>query len=450
MKPLLLLWLAGVSLVAFAEPIEDFAFTVSIEGAGMEPFYRLAVPQAVYEGAAHADLRDLRVFNGHGEVVPHAFRSAGPKPQQQGAVPLALFPLHGPRDAKAEDMDVDVVRAGDKVNVRVQVRGGAAAREALLGYLIDASTLDTPLSGLRFRWGDGGAQRLTSVRIESSNDLRQWTTLISNAPLGGLSHAGRRLERDTVELRRVRAGYLRLTWQDGGREIALAGVEAMLPEQWAQADRVWKEVATTTDAAAPGDYAFDAGGRFPVDRLEFRLPQENTVVPVQVFSRNDPKDKWTLVASTVAYRIRQGDRELSSAPLALGPDFHRYWLLRVNMKAGGIGSGPLGVRLGWSPRELVFNARGGGPFRLAFGNPRAEPSALAMDTLVPGLRTDQEPQIPMVVGGTQEKLAGKAGAAPPIDRKKWGLWAALAAAVAVLAWMAWQVYRQMNKADANP
>jgi len=451
MKTILAFILAGASALSAAQSIDEFSAAVPIDASGGEAFYRLVVPQSVYEGIAFDDLRDLRVFNGNNEVVPHAFRSIGPRPQKQGPVVLPLFPLHGPSGTPSDDLDLSVDRVGDKVSVRLQVRGDKGGEKVLIGYLVDASKIDTPLSGLRFGWKPPGAEQLTSVRIEASGDLKNWTPLATDAPIGGLSHGGQRLERDTVEFRQHKADYLRITWLEANRVLEIAGVQGLVPEHWEQADRMWKEVRAAPDTATPGDYPFDLGGRFPVDRLEFRLPQQNTVVPLQILSRRDPKDKWMHVTSGMAYRIHQDGREVTSSPLPVGPNTHRYWLLRVNVNAGGVGAGDVGVKAGWSPRELVFNARGSAPFQLAFGNVRAGSNAIGIESLVPGLRTDQEPKIALVATGAPEKLAGVQpnALASPVERKKWGLWAVLGAAVVVLAWMAWQLSNQMKKADGK-
>jgi hypothetical protein len=119
--------------------------------------------------------------------------------------------------------------------------------------------------------------------------------------------------------------------------------------------------------------------------------------------------------------------------------------LRVDAASGGIGAGTLAVRAGWTPREIVFTARGAAPFRLAYGNSKAQAGALAIDTLVPGWRTDQEPKMSVAVTGAVQTLAGEAAARQRIDYKKWGLWAALVAGVAVLAWMAWMLSKQMRR-----
>jgi len=39
------------------------------------------------------------------------------------------------------------------------------------------------------------------VKLETSGDLKNWTMLANDVPLGGVSHAGQRLERNTIEFR---------------------------------------------------------------------------------------------------------------------------------------------------------------------------------------------------------------------------------------------------------
>jgi hypothetical protein len=150
-------------------------------------------------------------------------------------------------------------------------------------------------------------------------------------------------------------------------------------------------------------------------------------------------------SSAVAYRLKQEGRELTSPALVLNGRPDRYWLLTVNMKGGGVGAGDFGVKAGWIPRELVFTARGNGPFRLAYGNARAEASSLFEESMVPGLRSEHPPKIPLVATGTPQKLAGTSATVAPVDVRKWALWAALFAAVLLLAWMAWKLSTQMQK-----
>ena len=450
MKNLLPVILTAASLsAAAAESPGDFAFAVPIQGLGADALHRVAIPQAVYESAAFSDLRDLRVFNGAGEMVPYAFRPVDRISEKPAPVTLPIFPLRGPRDARSDELDLSFDKSAGKVSVRLSSRGPTAGPQALLGYLIDASSLKTALNGIEVNWGKATADRLVSARLEAGDDLKHWTTLAADAPLGGLSHAGQRLQRNAIEHRSVKSKYLRLMWTDPAQAIALKSIVGLSPEQYAQPERSWKEVVATPDAAKPGEYLADLGGRFPLDRLALRLPQENTIVPAQFLSRGKPEDTWMPVTRAVVYRLKQGGRELVSPEISIGMNTHRYWLLRVDPAAGGIGSGLLMVRAGWTPREIVFTARGTGPFRLAYGNSRAHSGSLGIESLVPGWRTDQEPQMSVASTGTVQKLAGEAAARPRADLKKWALWSALLAGVAVLAWMAWRLTKQMQRPDTK-
>jgi Protein of unknown function (DUF3999) len=435
-----------VSLAASAaESPNDFGFAVPIEGLGSDALHRVAIPPAVYEAAAFADLRDLRVFNGAGEVVPYAFRPVELTQQPQSPLTLPIFPLRGPRDAGAEDLDLSFDKYGSHVSVRLRSRDSRPGQPVLLGYLIDTSTVKTPLIRLDFDWGTARVEHFVSARLEAGDDLKNWNTLASDVQLGGLSHAGQRLERKTIELRTQKSKYLRLLWSDPAQAIELNSVQGLPPERSAPATRAWKEVSATPVAGKPGEYQFDLGGRFPLDRLAFGLPQQNTIVPVQIASRARPEDQWLPVTRTVLYRMQQNGRELVSPEIAIGSNAHRYWMLKIEAAAGGIGAGTLTVRAGWTPREIVFITRGAPPFRLAYGNARVRSGSLGVETLVPGWRTDQEPDMAVATTGAPQKLAGEAAIRQRIDMKKWAMWAALLAGVAVLAWMAWRLSRQLKK-----
>jgi Protein of unknown function (DUF3999) len=437
--------LAVSGAVMAAESPEQFGFAVPIEGLGSDALHRVAIPPAVYEAAAFADLRDLRVFNGAGEVVPYAFRPVELTKQPQSPLALPIFPLRGPRDARADELDLSFDKNGSHVSVRLRSRDSRPGQPVLLGYLIDASTVKTPLIRLDFDWGTAPVEQFVSARLEAGDDLKNWNTLASDVPLGGLLHAGQRLERKSIELPPQRSKYLRLLWSDPAQAIELNSVQGLPPESSAPPARAWKEVSATPVAGKPGEYQFDLGGRYPVDRLEFGLPQQNTIVPVQIASRARPEDKWLPVTRTVLYRMQQNGRELASPEIALGSNAHRYWMLNIEAAAGGIGAGTLTFRAGWTPREIVFIARGAPPFRLAYGNARARSGSLGIEMLVPGWHTDGQPDMAVATTGAAQKLAGEAAIRQRIDMKKWVMWAALLAGVAVLAWMAWQLSRQLKK-----
>ena len=144
--------------------------------------------------------------------------------------------------------------------------------------------------------------------------------------------------------------------------------------------------------------------------------------------------------------MRQDGQVIENLTLSISPRAQRYWLFRVDQQGGGIGEGPIGVTVEWLAHEIIFTARGPGPFRLAFGNSRAQRNALPVSTLVPNWSHETAPKIAVVTTGATETLAGPAAARKRIDVRKAGLWTALFAGVAMLGFMAWRISRQMNAA----
>jgi hypothetical protein len=424
-----------------AESPSDFAFALPIEQMDGEAFFRLSIPQQVYESTAFADLRDVRVFNDEGEVVPHAFVSPAPRTRKTAPVVLPFFPLHGPRDANPDELDLKLESNGRKVSLRVTQRN-AKPGNYLLGYLVDSSHYEDKLGGLRFDWREAPAGFLGSLRIDASDDLKNWINVVDRAPLISLRHGSHHVLQKTVTIPPQRLKYLRLTWPADSRDLRLTRVQGLPPDQFDQAMHGWKDVTATPDPDKRGDYLADLGGRFPVDRLVLRLPQENAIAVTHIFSRDLPSDEWKPVTRAVVYRLRQGGRDNISPEFPVSPNARRYWLLRVDTTGGGIGKGAIEMRAGWTVRDIVFAARGKGPFILAVGNAKAQPNAMPVQTLVPGWGSKTAPAIGQATTGSVQTLAGLR-ALSRIDFKTLGLWASLLAGVALLGWMSWKLSRQM-------
>lgn len=466
MKIPVLLLCALVSAAQAAEQPRDFAYGWALDADGSEALYEVTLPAAVYRGTARADLADVRVFNGAGEVVPHAWR-----PRRAAAVEtppaavLPLFPLKAAAGTPVEGVNVRVRKRADgalAVEVATGAKPGKAAQQ-VVGYLVEASALERPLRALELDWTpapDGFAGRL---RVEVSDDLAAWRTLVAAAPLVSLEAGGQRLEQKRIELPPQKAKYLRLSWtaaETGRPPPVLTGVrgepvgrDVPLVREWLAADAVKGD--------KPGEYVFDLGGRFPADRARFELPQPNTVAQVALLVRDKADQPWRPVARGTVYRLRQGGSEITSPDLTFAAAPERYWLLRVDARGGGLGEGLPRLQAGWVPQRLVFAARGAPPFQLAYGNREAHAAAFPIETLIPGYReeaaqtiraaatrapVEQAFKVQAVQGGAQQPLGGEARREAAIDWKRWSLWGALVLGVIVLGAMAWRLSRQLGKA----
>ena len=440
-----------------AESPSSFAYGARIRADATQALYRLELPRAVYRGLVRRDLGDLRVFNGAGEVVPHAFRPrTGTETQKRDPVALKFFPLYGEEPKQLDGLSLRVERRPSGTIIKLDERFGAPASKKLLAYLVDASELRVPVRAFDLEIKSGAAYA-AHVNVESSDDLSAWYTLVAGAPLVSLQHGNAKLEQRRIEFASRKPKYFRISWSGMPPNTELGVLRAEPGDAQVDATRQWEGVPGRSIADTPGDYAFDTQGQFPADRLRFELPQLNTVVQVQILSRARSDAQWRPVARAVAYRLHRDGTDLSSPDIPMGENADRYWLLRVDQKGGGLGAGEPKLLLGWLPHEIVWVARGNPPFTLAYGSREAKPSAYAIESLVPSYRRDADlgakvatvdqispASVKPVEVDAPAVLGGQRALEERIDLKRWALWASLVAGVAFLGWMAWRLLRQMG------
>lgn len=451
MKRITTLILLVHSMVAgAAERPQDFAYAIAIHADALDALYQIEIPAAVYRGVTRADLGDIRIFNAQGEVVPHAFRPrAASSMEKTAAVELPLFPLYAEAGGEFEGMNVRIQKRADGAIINVVSFGkGVAAQRRLRGYVLDASGLNKPLQALSFDWKSAAEGYAGKVRVEGSDDLARWSVLVQDAPLLSLEFGGHSLQQKRVELRAQKNKYLRVSWPRNQKPLELMSVRAEPAASTLEPQRVWQAFPAPPVGGKPGDYEYDLGGHFPFDRVRVELPQMNALAPLQVLTRAKPDENWRPVTSAVVYRLRHQGDDLNSPEIAVAGRGERYWLLRVDQKGGGIGAGVPMLNIGWVPQQLVFAARGAGPFQLAYGNREAKAVTYGIDSLVPGYKTETELKVKSATLGDPVTLAGVARLREPIDYKKWALWASLILGVAVLGWMAYGLARPMGKPPA--
>lgn len=466
MQVFVFIWFFAASwCVAAAEKPGEFAYGISIDASGSEALYEVTLPPAVYQGVTRRDLADVRVFNGAGEVVPHAWRPRRTEKAEAGAtLPLTLFPLKAGAGTNMDALSIRVKRsAGGAVSVDVNSGGAAlAAAQQTVAYLIDTSTLERSLRAIDLEWkaGDGFAGKL---RVDASDDLSNWQSLVSAAPLMNLEVGGQRLQQKRVELPPRKAKYLRLSWTHDAAKTAHPDITAAageLADKFVEAPREWLPVKAQRDvksSAKEGEYLFDLKGVYPIDRLRLALPEANTIVQLEVQARGHTDQPWRSITRGVAYRLNQADGEVVSPDIAVSATPERWWMVRVDQRGGGMGSSLPTLNAGWVPHQLVFAARGKPPFTLAYGNNGAKPGALAIESLIPGYRDDGGTSVRTVkatgqvtvnvqaaAAQGQKELGGAVRLERQIDWKRWTLWGALGLGVLVLGVMAWRLMKQLG------
>jgi len=427
--------MAAASLLSAPAWAERFALT----GAPGAAYYAVTLSEDVYAHAHDASLADLRILNGDGEPVPFTIDVPhDPAPQARTLHDVHWFAT--PIDDAQTPGAAGVVLGADGV---LRATGAQPAQASVRAWLVDLSQVPDRKAATvtALVVVVPAAEFQSGVSVQASDDLQHWSP-VGQATLFRLSNQGSTLMQDRIEFTGLRAKYLRLTWQ--GKPPAPDAVRAELaagaPVGPADSAIQWRTGLAPLQTPAAGDYAFDTGGVFPVERVKIHLPQANTVAQATLYARADTQAPWRPVTSARLFRLAGagGQGEQENAPITVPVTGERYWRLQVDTRSGGLGAGAPQLAIGWRPATVTYAARGTVPFTLAVGevargNPVARPDLLA----------GASPAIaPAQLGAMSDSPADALKAEPPGGRtRQWVLWGALVAAVAVLGGMAWRLFR---------
>lgn len=435
----------------------SFTSRFSLELQGDAPYYAITLPAPVFAASRRGDLGDVRIYNGAGEPVPYSLDAP---PARADARPPAVRSVHWFALPAADSGTAGNSNAAAGLNVTIAADGSLRAavntpppaRRA--GDLVDLNPVRGETRALLIHLRNDNYQG--RVSIAASDDLRNWTQA-ADVSLLKVSDGASTIQQERVDLDGLHARYLKLAWPDGAPEIAAIEAESTStdtaagtpPAAAAGQDRTWISGIAAKAGAGVGEYLFDTGGRYPVDRLQIGLPQANTVAHATFYSRADAQSAWREVADANVFRLQKGNKdgnathappeEQRNPPLDIAPDSDREWRIAVDTRNGGLGSGVPAVDIGWRAATLTFVARGAAPFTLVAGNAQLDTAAIGRADLFVG----GPAQIAVARLGGALPAASKAEP-PPQDRdatRRYVLWAALLAAVAALGFMAWRLLR---------
>lgn len=428
----------------------DYAYSATLELTGAGPAYAASLPLEVYRSVAHADLTDICVVNASGEVVPFALRrpvaprSANPEP-----VRLRLFPILGVSRASGAALRLRL-REGETA-INIERSEAVAGPDHPSSYLIDARALQQPIAELRIGWDSAAPDFSARLQIDASDDLEHWRPISSDAQIVSLHYAGQTFVRNEIPITSTRASFLRLTWNSvqGGPVINTVDAipRAIEPPQ----KRLSLQVAGSA-TARPGEFDFDLGARLPVGQVTLLLPEPNSVVRAEFLIPVSGTRKWRSVAEGQIYDLAlPGSGDLPSKPISVPPTPERHWRVRISDAGGGIGHGVPRLEVSWIPSEVVFLARGKGPFKLLYGNTDAQSLALTPGAILNPMSSQDVSQGSLQPGRATLEAAQLLGgpirlrpAAPSPDWKRWILLTILLVGVGVLAFMAWRLFKALR------
>ncbi len=433
---------------ATADAPSSFAYAATIQAAHGDALYRLRLPAVVYTHAAHADLRDLRVFNARGEAVPHALQPAESATGPETRTRVPVFPIPTVRnDNGVEGFRVEMRTGGAVIRV-LGADSNAAARG--FSWLADASGISRPFDHLDLELADSADSTLAHVDVRVSEDLKSWRTVAEAAPVVRTRVGTDSLQRLRIDTPGARGRYVLLIALPNGTPLPLKGVHAVLAPGKAAApfeSVAFDATGTDRDQAS---WEYDLGRALPAREVALSVPDGNVLLPVEIASRNDASAPWRPLATATAYSLRQGGVSYDSAPIPVSGSPARFFRVRLVSGKETMPREAPKLAIRWRSDDLVFAARGEPPFTLAFGKGDARDGAMPVASLIPGFGTPAalEPT-PAAIGQIREH-AGVAALKTPLPFGRWALWGLLGVGTAMLVSMAIRLARGAGAPPPKP
>ena len=420
----------------------DFARGAAVRAPGDQPFFLLEAPVELFLETAWPDQRDVRVFNASGAMVPFARLSSLPAPGSGRRVLLRSFRLEG--QAPGGEPVVELDTRGQGLQLRVTPTASGDAVE----YLLALEPGETqPVRALHFTWEDSDRNWQQQVTVSVGQNLAAWTPVAVSRPLMDLRAGDQRLRHSEVPIDRASpswARYWRLRFAPGFMP-ALIGVEAEVVTEPVEAPTV--SLATDAQASGDGSLVLRLPSAQPIARVSVYPSEANSVIPLTIEGRRGDQP-WRHMRTAVAYRIHSPAGEQTSPPI--GADGSLVDAIRLKPFGTSWGAAPPSVTVERHGLLLVVNARGGGPFLVAWGSRAASESALDIATLLPDSSPDAIAQLPAAAATTRQELGGPSRLTEqtPAERASRTqttlVWALLVAGALSLMGLAFKVYKESS------
>ncbi len=345
---------------------DDFAFGYNIEVDGSGAIYSVVLPREVYSGSVQAGLVDVRIFNSNGEIVPHEIRIAKlERDNPKTAVDVPLFPLFSKKGKSGDDLSLVIKKGKNGSIISLQSDSGSSSR--VVSYLLDLEEAGTYPLKLTLEW-QANEGFMMPVRLESSHDLVKWKR-VAIGTLADLDFMGNRLQHRELTLNRDEGRYLRLIMADGSNTFRIVGAKVVSGPQPLPIHREWITLPLLKRKEDGITYLeVEIEGAFSIDSLQLKFPQPNSILFTRLQSRYDSNVIWRNYSKKLFYTLHENGIELNNEPLKIARSANRFYRLEVLQDGTGLEKKLPKLELGYVPHELIFMARGAGPFILAVGN----------------------------------------------------------------------------------
>jgi len=447
MNPIKILLVAGLLAgAAQAQPSrpDDFAYGASLTVSGDAPLYRARLPIKAYEQTAWPDLRDLRVFDASGEPVAYSLRTV-PAPTADAGARIDLQSFTLVPDAKGQGQTLRLAGQGNALELSLSTHDDGVHQAR---YLLALPEQPPKVTELILSWPQGSSGIEAKADVEASNDLQNWTLLSSGQQLMELHNGTQTLLQNHIRLPGSPPAawrYWRLTINGPLPTLSAAQAIRYVPPHASATIRLQAAGQRQQDGSAL--YHWEVTQE--ASALKIVPADPNSVIPLQLqTAAND--GIWIPLPAVTARRLQGAGQE--GTELILNPPRE---VRSLRLTASGVGFGSA-LPLVWIERpalEVVFNARGHGPFTLAWGSAASGDESLPLTQLISDPQAGGAAELPVAQVGNVRELGGRSRLAPDTsaqNKRRWQtlmVWAALALGALLLLGLSWRVVRELKTAN---
>ena len=432
-----LFFLLLLSLPVFAEEFKPEDFSGAMVYSGSEgSLLAIDIPLEVYHGLRRPDLGDLRIFDKAGLAVPFIIRE---RPKEMFTPPPEEVPFFiwdsGKENDLPVDTDIEINTQGGVIRIKNQSGSGLKAPV----FLVDLSALPFEAHVLTIKVDNQGKDFSSPVTIHSSKDLSNWTLFSKRqviASFGGSSF------QDTLELPEEGERYLLLSF--GMEAPRLQAITVSFKQE--ELASLFHELIIKGSRSEDGKKLnYFTGGFYPIETIDFLLPEADSI-QVIIKNRFSENEEWNIYGRETIFRYNSGDGIEKNSPFSISSSAYRgfhsqapYWELEA---AGALPFNTVpDMVIRWQSRELIFPARGAGPWTLAYGNSACPP--LDPAEIFP-LRGELKTEAALFTGVSRYEMTGLI---TPEKRNysSYFLWIFLGASVLILSILAYKIAKSMRK-----
>ena len=445
----------SVPTISQAISENDFAYKAVLGTDSSTPFYELEIPEIVYQNVSRDDLGDIRVLNSEGSVVPHGIRYlATEKTSKIKSKSVTYFPLYESEGTVSGSLHLNIQRSSSGEVVDIQSDSTEHnANQRLIGYLLDLREWKQAVETLKFSWkAEEGISFIRKLELSVSDDLSNWKPVSQDNTLVNLSYQKNILIEDTLKLSISSAKYLRVIYADNKPGLEINNITVSNTQSSLKNKINWKKSVVSqqddSEKTKEGVYFFKHELKTTLNKLRVKLPENNTVVKVNVLSRVNKDNTWRHRGSAVLYRLSVDGINIHHTDISVSSTRDTQWKLQIDQQGGGLGSGLPEIYLAWQPQQLVFVARGQAPYTLVWGSARVPPVTQDASKILVGV--NQKNSMSMLANAiwlentvSNVNLMSLETANKPVNWSKWFLWAVLVIAALLLIWMAVRLMGKM-------